>query len=234
MKLTKNIKKGAVALAIVFVIFCVISFAVPFAKGSVFWVGFIFGLIAILAQAPIWIIAFKGAESARSKFYGIPIARIGVIYLIVQLILSLAAMFLAWIPSIPAWPFIVVFIIILGAAALGTIAADVTREEIERQDVQIKRDVSKMRELQSISTYLANNCKDKSLFPALNNLAEELRYSDPVSSEASAESEAELKHLLTELQASLLDQDTSAAIILCEQAQTTLAERNRICKLNKA
>ena len=101
MKLTNNTKKGAVALVIVFVIFCVIAFAVPFAKNGVFWTGFIFGLIAILAQAPIWMIAFKGAESARSKFYGIPIARIGTIYLIVQLILSLAAMFLAWVPVIP-------------------------------------------------------------------------------------------------------------------------------------
>lgn len=233
MKLTNNTKKGAVALVIVFVIFCVIAFAVPFAKNGVFWTGLIFGLIAILAQAPIWMIAFKGAESARSKFYGIPIARIGTIYLIVQLILSLAAMFLAWVPVIPAWPFIIVFLIILGIAALGIIAADVTREEIERQDVQIKRDVSKMRELQSLGNSLANNCKDESLSPALKNLAEELRYSDPVSSEATAETEAELKHLLTELQASLLDEDTAAAKTLCQQAQTTLAERNRICKLNK-
>ena len=233
MKLTKNTKKGAVALLIVLVIFVLIAFLVPFPRSGVFWTGFIFGLIAILAQAPIWMIAFKGAESARSKFYGVPIARIGTIYLVVQLILSLAAMFLAWIPVIPAWPFIIVFLIILGVAALGTIAADVTREEIERQDVQIKRDVSKMRELQSLGNSLANNCKDESLSPALKNLAEELRYSDPVSSDATAEIEAELKRLLTELQAALLDEDTAAAKSLCQQAQTTLAERNRICKLNK-
>ena len=233
MKLTKNTKKGAVALLIVLVIFVLIAFLVPFPRSGVFWTGFIFGLIAILAQIPIWLIAFKGAESARSKFYGMPIARIGTIYLVVQLILSLAAMFLAWIPVIPAWPFIIVFLIILGVAALGTIAADVTREEIERQDVQIKRDVSKMRELQSLGNSLANNCKDESLSPALKNLAEELRYSDPVSSDATAEIEAELKRLLTELQAALLDEDTAAAKSLCQQAQTTLAERNRICKLNK-
>ena len=233
MKLTKNTKKGAVALLIVLVIFVLIAFLVPFPRSGVFWTGFIFGLIAILAQIPIWLIAFKGAESARSKFYGMPIARIGTIYLVVQLILSLAAMFLAWVPVIPAWPFIAVFLIIIGVVALGTIAADVTREEIERQDVQIKRDVSKMRELQSLGNSLANNCKDESLSPALKNLAEELRYSDPVSSDATAEIEAELKRLLTELQAALLDEDTAAAKSLCQQAQTTLAERNRICKLNK-
>ena len=223
MKLTNNTKKGAVGLAIVLVIFCVIAFAVPFTKNGVFWTGFIFGLIAILAQIPIWMIAFKGAESARSKFYGIPIARIGTVYLIVQLILSLIAMFLSWVPVIPAWPFILLFLIIIGVVALGTIAADVTREEIERQDVQIKRDVSNMRELQSLGRSLVQ----------VQKLSDDLRYSDPVSSEATAESEAELKRLLTELQTALFDGDTSGAAGLCKQAQTVLAERNRICKLNK-
>ena len=233
MKLTNNTKKGAVGLAIVLVIFCVIAFAVPFTKNGVFWTGFIFGLIAILAQIPIWMIAFKGAESARSKFYGIPIARIGTVYLIVQLILSLIAMFLSWVPVIPAWPFILLFLIIIGVVALGTIAADVTREEIERQDVQIKRDVSNMRELQSLGRSLVSSCEDKSLLPQVQKLSDDLRYSDPVSSEATAESEAELKRLLTELQTALFDGDTSGAAGLCKQAQTVLAERNRICKLNK-
>ena len=233
MKLTNNTKKGAITLVIALVIFCLIAFLVPFQRNGVFWTGFIFGVIAILAQALIWSIAFKGAESARSKFYGVPIARIGTIYLIVQLILSLIAMFLAWVPAIPAWPFILVFLIIIGVVALGTIAADVTRDEIERQDVQIKRDVSSMRELQSLGRSLVASCEDKSLLPQVQQLSDALRYSDPVSSEATTQSEAELKRLLTELQTALFDSDTSGAAGLCKQAQSVLAERNRICKLNK-
>ncbi len=233
MKLTNNTKKGAITLVIALVIFVLIAFLVPFPRNGVFWTGFIFGVIAILAQALIWSIAFKGAESARSKFYGIPIARIGTIYLIVQLILSLIAMFLSWVPVIPAWPFILVFLIIMGVVALGTIAADVTREEIERQDVQIKRDVSNMRELQSLGRSLVSSCEDKSLLSQVQKLSDDLRYSDPVSSEATAESEAELNRLLTELQTALFDGDTSGAAGLCKQTQAVLAERNRICKLNK-
>ena len=233
MKLNKITKKGAIALLIVLVIFILVAFMVPFPHNGIFWTGFVFGVIAILTQIPIWSIAFKGAESARSKFYGIPIARIGVIYLIVQLILSLSTMFLAWIPDIPVWPFILVFLIILGIVALGTIAADVTRDEIERQDVQIKRNVSKMRELQSLGRSLVASCEDKSLLPQVQQLSDALRYSDPVSSEATAESEAELTHLLTDLQTALFDGDASGAAGLCKQAQGVLAERNRICKLNK-
>ena len=233
MKLNNTTKKGAVALVITLVIFILIAFLVPFNRNGVFWTGFIFGVIAILGQALIWSIAFKGAESARSKFYGMPIARIGTIYLIVQLILSLIAMFLSWVPVIPAWPFILVFLLILGAAALGTIAADVTREEIVRQDVQIKRDVSKMRELQSLGNSIASSCEDKSLTPELQKLADALRFSDPVSSDATYESEAELKRLLDDLQTAIFDGDISGAQGLYKRAQSVLAERNRICKLNK-
>ena len=129
--------------------------------------------------------------------------------------------------------FILVFLIIIGVVALGTIAADVTRDEIERQDVQIKRDVSNMRELQSLGRSLTAQCDDAVTKEELQKLSDALRFSDPVSSEATAASEAELKRLLTELQTALFDGDTSGATGLCKQAQIVLAERNRICKLNK-
>ena len=124
-------------------------------------------------------------------------------------------------------------LLLLAAAALGTIAADVTREEIVRQDVQIKRDVSKMRELQSLGRSLVARCEEPTAKAELKKLSESLRLSDPVSSEATAETEAELKSLMDELQNALLDDDNAGISGLCKQAENVLAERNRICKLNK-
>lgn len=233
MNMNKNTMRGLIVGGIFLVVFNLIAFLVPFPRGGTFWVGYIFGLIAILAQAPIWMIAFRDAKSARSKFYGMPIARVGVIYLVAQLIFSFIAMGLAWVPVVPAWPFIIVSLLFFAAAALGTIATDMTREEIERQDVQIKRDVSKMRELQSLGNSLVRQCEDSAAKTELQKLSDALRFSDPVSSEATADSEAELKHLLDELQNALLDGDTAGVCGLCKQAQNVLAERNRICKLNK-
>ena len=232
MKLTKNTVRGLIIGGIFLVVFNLIAFLVPFPRGGTFWVGYIFGMIAILAQAPIWMIAFRGAESARSKFYGMPIARVGVIFLVVQLIFSFIVMGLAWVPVVPAWPFIIVSLLLLAAAALGTIATDITREEIVRQDVQIKRDVSKMRELQSLGNSLVRQCDDAAAKSELQKLSDALRFSDPVSSDATFEKEAELKRLLDELQSALVDGDFSGIGSLCKQAQNVLAERNRICKLN--
>ena len=86
----KNAMRGCTVLAILLAVFCVIAFAVPFARTKGFWLGFGFGLFAILFQLYI----FRSAEtvngSAKSRFYGFPVARIGVVYLAAQLAVSLA------------------------------------------------------------------------------------------------------------------------------------------------
>lgn len=233
MKLNNNTKKGALALGIVLLIFILIAFVIPFPRNGLFWTGFVFGIIGILGSALIIVVAFIKGRDARSRFYGFPIARVGVIYLVVQMILSFIAMGLAWVPVVPAWPFIIVSLLLLAAAALGTIATDITREEIVRQDVQIKRDVSKMRELQSLGNSLVRQCDDVAAKAELQKLSDALRFSDSVSSNATFESETELKQLMEELQNAMLDGDTSGISGLCKQAQNVLAERNRICKLNK-
>ena len=68
---------------------------------------------------------------------------------------------------------------------------------------------------------------------ALKKLAEELRYSDPVSSAALTEIERDLSAAVEELQAAVIDADTSAVKHLCRKASALLAERSRLCKLNK-
>ena len=58
--------RGLIIGGIFLVVFNLIAFLVPFPRIGTFWVGYVFGVIAILAQAPIWMLAFRGAESARS------------------------------------------------------------------------------------------------------------------------------------------------------------------------
>ena len=67
----------------------------------------------------------------------------------------------------------------------------------------------------------------------LNKLAESFRFSDPVSSDALIDIEANLSALVDELQSAVLEKDTEAAKTLCAKVEATLADRNRLCKLNK-
>ena len=68
---------------------------------------------------------------------------------------------------------------------------------------------------------------------ALNKLAESFRFSDPVSSDALNDIEASLNALVDELQSAVLEKDNAAAQTLCAKVEATLADRNRMCKLNK-
>lgn len=223
----KDTIRGIAALGILLILYILIVFLIPFVKTAIFWVSFVFTLIAFGVVAVSLYIAFVKNPDVKSKFYGFPIAKIGVIYGVVQLIAGLIFMALGvWIP---VWVAVLVYAIVLGAAAIGLISADAVREEIQRQDVKLKKDVSFMRNLQSKVCQMATQCDA----PELKKFAEDIRYSDPVSSDALGDIEQELAAAVEELQAAVVDGDSESVAQLCRKASAVLSERNRLCKLGK-
>lgn len=229
--MSKNGIRGYVVLAIVFVVFSVISFVVPFTKNSVFWNAYIFAIIAIAYQIYVFRISFSGQESVKSKFYGFPIAKIGVVYLVTQLVVSLVEMATAKI--FLNWMALILNVVLLAITVVGCIAADVMRDEIVRQDTVLKEEVGNMRALQSLSASLVGLCQEAELKKELQSLADEFKYSDPVSSEDTKEMETELKFLVNEIQRAIVDGDIQSAKSFAVRVKSGLAERNRICKLGK-
>lgn len=114
-------------------------------------------------------------------------------------------------------------------AIYGLVSADAVVEEIQKQDAKLKKDVALMRGLQSKISQIAAHSENADV----KALAEEFRYSDPVSNDAIADAEADLAAAVDELQAAFADNDIEALIQLCRKTSALLAERNRICKLNK-
>lgn len=223
----KDTIRGSIGIGVLLILYILIAFLVPFAKTATFWVSFVFTLIAFCVVAASIYIAFVKNPDAKSKFYGFPIAKLGVIYGVVQLIAGLIFMALGvWIP---VWVAVLIYAIALGVAAIGLISADAVREEIQRQDVKLKKDVSFMRNLQSKVCQMATQCDA----PELKRFAEDIRYSDPVSSDALGDIEQELAVAVEELQAAVVDGDGESVAQLCRKASAVLSERNRLCKLNK-
>lgn len=227
----KNMLRVYITLAIVLVVLTVIALAVPFAKTASFWIAYAFGVIAIGYQVYVFNISFAKGEGAKSKFYGFPIAKIGVVYLIVQLVVSLVEMCVAaWVP---AWATIIINVIPIAVAAVGCIAAETMRDEIVHQEEQVKKDISNMTALRSMSTALVSQCSDEALKSELKKLADEFRYSDPVTSEETKDVEKELEVQLNELQNKLSEKDFETAKNICVKLNNDLAERNRICVSKK-
>ncbi len=227
----KNMMRYGAGMGILLVLYILIVFLIPFIKTGTFWISFVFTLVAFAVAA--WSIyeAFIKNPDAKSKFYGFPIAKIGVIYGIVQIGLSI--IFMALGKWIPVWVTLLICAIALGAALIGLISAEAVVEEIRVQDVKLKKDVSLMRGLQSKLSPLGDMCADVEVASMIKKLAEDMRYSDPVSAEALAEIEQLLSVEIGALADAVAANDYEAAGKWCRKATVTLTERNRLCKLNK-
>ena len=227
----KDALRGIVVAVVLLAVYHLIVFIAPFYRGGVFWTGYGFTLVAFVVAIAAIYIAFIKNPDAKSRFYGFPIAKIGVIYWLGQLVLSLA--FSAAGKVLPPWVAVIVFALALAAAVVGLVSAEVVVEEIQTQDTKLKKDVSVMRALQSKVNQMVGMAGDDEAGKAVKAFAEELRYSDPVSGEAAAEIEQEQTQLIDTLQQAMVDGDSAAALTLCRKAGVALAERNRLCKLNK-
>lgn len=160
----------------------------------------------------------------KSKFLGFPIINIGLIYLAVQIIVLLVFVFA---PNLPTWSAVVVCVVIVAVASICTISADVGRTEIERVEKKVQGKVFYIRNLQTDIEILASAEKNMATKKALEQLAEKIRYSDPMSNEQLAPLEEKIELLADELKVA----EEKAEII--SRIDTLLDERNKKCKIFK-
>lgn len=218
----KNNSKGYLILGILFVLVSAIAFAVPLAKTAAFWISYGFAVIAFAAQLIIWKAALGRSESLKSKFLGFPVVHIGIVYLIVQVIALAVFLF---IPTLPIWSAVVACAVVAGVSAVCMIASDVGRSEIERVSAKVREKTFYIKQLQTEVELLAGAETDAATKSELAQLAEKIRYSDPMSDEQLADIEDRITAKITELKSS-----TDKTEIINE-LNSLLDERNRKCKL---
>ncbi len=217
----KNSSNGYLILGILFVLVSVIAFAVPSEKNAVFWISYAFTLIAFAAQIVIWKSTLGRAESLKSKFLGFPVVHIGIVYAIIQTVAF--AVFLL-VPTLPAWSVIVVCSVIAGVSVVCMISADAGRNEIERVEAKVQKKVFYIRELQADIELLADNETNADVKKALTQLAEKIRFSDPMNNEQLADLEDKISTKIEELKT------TSSQLEIITELNSLLDERNKKCK----
>lgn len=220
----KNKGMAYAVLAIAFVLFNVIAFAVPTAKTSTFWIAYVFTAVAFASQIAIWKFAFKDADTLKSKFLGIPLISVGITYLILQIIAFVIFMVF---PIAPSWIAIVVCALILGISAICLIGTETGREEINRVEEKVEKKVFYIKSLQVDIEMLASAETDADTKAALTKLAEKICFSDPMSNEVLAELEAEITAKVKELKTA----ENKAEIITV--LDSLIIERNKKAKLLK-
>lgn len=217
----KNSSKGYLILGILFVLISVIAFAVPSAKTAVFWISYAFTVIAFAAQIIIWNAALGRSESLKSKFLGFSVVHIGIVYLVVQIIALIV--FLS-IPTLPIWSAAVACVAIAGVSAICMIVSDVGCSEIERVSTKAQEKTFYIKQLQVEVELLAGAETDTATKSALTQLAEKIRYSDPMSNEQIADIEDQITEKITDLKSA------ADKVEIIKELNSLLDERNKKVK----
>jgi len=220
----KNSTKGYVILGIIFALISIIAFAVPTMKTATFWIAYVFTAIAIVAQIVIWKNALGKEDTLKSKFLGLPVVHVGIVYLVVQIVAF--AVFVA-VPALPIWSAIVACAAILGFSVIFMIAGEAGRGEIERVEAKVRKKVFFIKELQADVELLIDREADAEIKTALQQLAEKIRFSDPMSNNTLAEIENKIAAKVSELKT---DSDKMSII---HELDLLLAERNKKAKTLK-
>ena len=220
----KNSTTGYILLSIAFVLVSVIAFTIPSAKTTAFWISYAFTVIAFAAQIAIWKAALGRAESLKSKFLGFPVVHIGMVYLVVQIIAFAVFLFA---PALPVWSAIVAGAVIAGSSAICMIAADVGRSEIEQVSAKAREGTFYIKQLQTDIESLANTETNAETKTALKQLAEKIRFSDPVRDAQIADIENRITAKISEMKSAT---DKSKII---NELNSLLDERNKKIKILK-
>lgn len=220
----KNSTKGYFILGILFALVSVIAFVVPTAKTTTFWIAYAFTAVAFAAQIFIWKIALGKEEMLKIKFFGFPVVHIGIVYATIQVIAFAVFMFA---PTLPAWSVIVVCSVIAGVSAICMISADIGRNEIKRVEAKVQKKAFYIRSLQADVELLAETETDAKIKAAFAQLAEKIRFSDPMSNEQLADLENKISAGVAELKTA------SNKPELITELNLLLDERNKKCKILK-
>lgn len=220
----KNSTKGYLVLGILFAPVSVIAFVLPTEKTATFGVAYTFTVVAFAAQIGIWKIALGKEETLKSKFLGFPVVHIGIVYLIVQIVAFAVFLF---VPTTPIWIAVIVCVLIAGVSAICMIAADTGRGEIERVEAKVQKKVFYIRSLQADVELLADKETNAEIKSALTQLAEKIRFSDPMSHEQLVDLETQIEAKVFDLRTVTNKTDIVAEIL------SLLDERKKKCKILK-
>ena len=227
MKITRNKGMALISVFIIIAVYNMIAFVIPFNRHGGFWTGYSFSMLAMIITVAVGFYAL-GREGMKSKFYGVPLISVAWTYLIVQIIVGFIEMVL---PGGIYRYEIVLNVILLAICLLGLIAVNIGKEEIERIDEKVKEKVFYIKSLQVDVEGLITRANDDSLKKAVKELAETIKYSDPMSSPQLASIENKIEIKTSTLADSILDVEMAKS--LCVELQQLFAERNRKCKMLK-
>ena len=222
-----------VAWAILLVIFNLVAFLVkpnliPGASlDAGFWIAWGGAAIAFVGNLICTYMASK-AKDLTGLFYKIPLITISYGCLIAMFVVGGVLML---IPGCPAWIVAVICIIILGINAIAVVKASAAADIITETGEKVKNNTAFIRTITVDAENLMGYAKTDEAKAQCKNVYEVLRYSDPVSNDALADIEGEIKQKFAEFSTEIKSgRDVDS---IAERLVNLISDRNRKCKALK-
>ncbi len=212
------------------IVFHVIAFAFPFERTRGFWIEYVCSALAIILFLGVTAAFCIRETPMKSKFLDWPVLYVSYVLLIVQLCVGFAVMAL---PMIPYWAALIVSALILGGGAILILTVKPSADEIERVGESVSSKVNYIQRIYAKTDVMAKNAGDKALSGELKKLAEDIRFSDPMSNGELYEMECEIEREVDKLGEILARADYGAAPEKIREIRQVLQERNIKCKMLK-
>ena len=192
----KNFKIYSLLWTILLVLFAVVVFlARPVIPGyeinydARFWITLSLIFVAFIGNLACAYLTFK-AENPKKLFYNLPLLTVSRSALI---IMTVAGSVLMLIPDCPAWIAAAVCIFILAVNSFAVIKARWAANTVDQVDEKVKAQTVFIKNMTVEADSLIARAKNEETKSACQKVYEAFRYSDPMSTPALAEMDAQIK-----------------------------------------
>ena len=228
-----NVKKTGIMTALIYIIiFAVFNLLVFFIfneKNSVFWVSYAFVCIAFGVQIVSMLISFKGLET-ETVFMGIPLASLSFYYFFAAVFAGVVFMFFQNAPMKLA---LALQIIILAAYLVVAILAIMSRDAVQQVNDEVRENVREVKRLNVEVDSLLAQVSDPMLKKAVRRVSETVKYSDPMSTEAVADLDEQIKEAINGLRVYIENGRNADAAQMCKDIELLYMQRNNLLKASK-
>lgn len=197
---------------------------------SVFWTSYAFTMLAFVIQfLTVW--AAWRDFTIEAAFFGIPVISLSLYYLGVQLFVGFVFMLARNIVTLRLA--LCVQIVILAAFLFMSIVAVMTRNAAVGISDHYKKQVFNLRATLVDVETLMDGCTDKDTKDALKVLADKIRYSDPMMTDAVEDVDMRIKEKLETLRSQIEEGNFEAGKTTCRALELLYGERNRKLAISK-
>lgn len=221
--------------AIFFAIFNIAVFVTPneaagMSKfGGAFWASYVFIILAFVGQLAVAYFALK-EENIGKLFLKISLLRISRTGLVLTLIFGTTCML---IPNLPNWVGAVICVVILGLNAVSLVKANLASDIVAEVDEKIKVKTAFVKMLTVDAECLMNKAQSPEIKAECKKVYEAVRYSDPMSSAALAETENQIQKQFNALEAAVDGNSLDDVKNLSADLLIAIDGRNKKCRVLK-